>query len=468
MNEKEKKIDDKFSRKKIFAYGIGQFSDTIALEMFSFFIFTFYYAVVGLNINLITIVFIIWSVWNAINDPLLGALSDRTKTKWGRRKPYIIISIIPLCVVMIFLWIPPRNSEINTFIYFLIMVILFDLTYTLYDLNYASLFPEMFKNLEDRARAGAIKQLFTVIGLIFAFIGPTLFIPKLDDPKYYAEYGQAGIFMSIIIAVGAILMIIFGIKERKEYLKDAEEALSLLNSLKFSLKNKSFRIFIVANLAYWYVIGILPTIVPLYGSFVLNIGEGESILLGLMLGLSFISAGFFMIFWRYIAVRIGMKKGYMLCQIIFIATLFPFMLIKKILSAFIAFFFVGLGLAGALMLGDILLSAIIDEDELNTGLRREGGYYGINALITKLSTIFVILSINIVFNSVGWTVFTPENVSEEIIFGLRSLIFIFPAIALIIGFIVMSRFPITKEKYLQIKKEVEKLHEEKKESISSD
>lgn len=327
MIKNTQKREEMTLTKKAVAYGIGQFSDTIALEMFSFFIFTFYYAVVGLNVNLITIVYIIWSIWNAINDPLLGALSDRTKTKMGRRKPYIIIGIVPLCIIMVLLWTPPLGSAINAFIYFLIMVILFDITYTSFDLNYASLFPEMFQNLEDRAKAGAIKQIFTVIGLICAFILPTLFIPKLDDPKYYTEYSYAGIFMSVLIAIGAILMIVFGIKERIEYSKDAEMAPSLITSLKFSIRNKSFRIFIVANLTFWYVIGILPTIVPLYGSFVLGVGSGQSFLLGLMLGLSFISAAFFMILWRYIAVKIGMKKVYMLCAIIF--TSFLDFLIKR-------------------------------------------------------------------------------------------------------------------------------------------
>ena len=79
--------ESKFSIKKALAYGIGQFSDTIAIQMFVFYIFTFYYAVVGLDVNLITLVYILWSIWNSINDPLMGTLSDRMGSRWGRRGP---------------------------------------------------------------------------------------------------------------------------------------------------------------------------------------------------------------------------------------------------------------------------------------------------------------------------------------------------------------------------------------------
>jgi len=455
---------DSFSIKKALGYGIGQFSDTIAIQMFNMYVFTFYFAVVGIHVDLITIVFILWSLWNAVNDPLLGALSDRTKTRFGKRKPYIISAIGPLCLVIILIFTPPAYSKVLSFIYFLIMVILFDITYTAYDLNYASLFPEMFLDLQDRAKANSIKQVFTVIGLIFGSILPTLFIPKLDDPQYLSNYGIAAIIMAIIVIIGVIILIMFGIKERVEFSKDHEAAPSFVNSLKFSIKNESFRFFIIANLAYWYVIGMLPMIVPLYGSFVLDIPEGESMLLGLLLGITFISAALFMIFWRYIALKVGMKRGYMLSFTVFIITLIPLMFISTIEIAFVAFFIVGIGLSGSLLFGDIVLAAIIDQDELSTGIRREGGYYGINALITKLSTILVILTVNLVFSSTGWKVFDPTG-TLQIELGLRSLMVIFPAIALGIGIIAIIKFPITKEKYEQLKKDVEELHKEKQQKI---
>jgi GPH family glycoside/pentoside/hexuronide:cation symporter len=464
MIDKSTNLTEKVSNKRFIAFGVGQFSDAIALQMFTIYIFTFYFAIVGLNVNLITIGFILWSIWNSINDPLLGAISDRTKTRWGRRTPYIVGAIVPLCFVIVLLYTPPLNMGLISFMYFLIVMLLFDICFTMYDLNYCALFPEMFPDLEQRAKASAIKQIFTVVGLIFAFLIPTMIIPDLTNKKYAVNYTYAALVMIIFVIIGAIILIKFGIKERIEFSQDYKTAPPILSSLKYSLKNKNFRIFIVMNLTYWYVVGMLPIITPLYGKFVLGIGEGETYLLGLLLGVTFISAAGFMILWRYIAVKVGMKRGVMISIITFIITLIPFMFISDVSSSFLAFLFVGLGLSGAFYFGDILLSAIIDDDELKIGTRRDGGYFGINALITKLSTIFVIITISFVFNTVGWAVFDPVA-TENIIFGLRSLMFIFPAIALIIGFIAISRFPITKEKYEQLKKDIEQLHAQKREKI---
>ncbi len=210
---------------------------------------------------------------------------------------------------------------------------------------------------------------------------------------------------------------------------------------------------------------MLPTIVPLYGSFVLGIGEDQSLLLGLLLGTAFISSMCFVFLWRYVAVKIGIKRGLMISMTTFIITLIPLMFISDVLGGFIAFFLVGVGLSGSFFFIDVFISVIVDEDELNTGIRREGSYFGIHALIVRLSTVLIYLTISIVFNTVGWTVFSQLGSDEATIIGLRSLMFIFPAIFLGLGIISLSRFPITKEKYIHLKQNIEDLHAKKMEKV---
>lgn len=125
----------KFSYKRGLSYSIGQMSDITSYQTFTFLIFTFYYAVVGISVILIMIGFIIWALWNSFNDFLIGYLSDRTHTKWGRRYPYIMFSIIPLALIMFFLFTPlfPQGEayQIANFVYFLIIIIIFELFFTM-------------------------------------------------------------------------------------------------------------------------------------------------------------------------------------------------------------------------------------------------------------------------------------------------------------------------------------------------
>jgi GPH family glycoside/pentoside/hexuronide:cation symporter len=448
------------------AFGLGSSGDQIVYFSFTFLIFSFYYSVVKIDVVSVSLGFVIWSIWNAINDPLIGLISDKTNTKYGRRRPYMVVGFIPLCLMMIFLYTPPMTDFSLSFIYFLIVILLFDTLFTLVSLNQTAAFPEMWISEKERNSANNIRQVFTIVGLIIAFIVPTFMISNLtptvpEIPQVLSEYQLAGVVLCVSAAICYAISILFGVKERREFSKDSFSTPNWGEAFRHTLGNRKFHWFLIANTCSWYVFGLIPTIVPLYGQFVLGIEKGETIKLGLLLAAAFISAAVFVNFWKALANKWkDLRKTWMVAMGIWAILLLGFFFVNDETLALILFTLNGIGLAGSLQLRDLVIADIIDEDEVRTGVRREGSYFGVNALIMRLSTIFVFLSIASVFQSTGWAVFNPLPGADTIL-GLRLLLAVFPAIALVIGVLAFSRFTLIGDELAEVKEKRDEIHRDK-------
>ncbi|TFG27201.1 MAG: MFS transporter [Promethearchaeota archaeon] len=457
----------KVTEKMRVAFALGEVGDNVALNIFQFLVFTFYFTVVKLPVLWISLAFILWSVWNAVNDPVVGYLSDRTRSKRGRRVPWMMGATIPLAIVVFLLFTPPivLNSDLINFIYLLVVLIIFDTVYTAFNLNYNALFSEMFIEMEDRSRTGKIRISCVMLATIFAFVFPTLIIDDLTNrynrPETLTQYQIVGIFAGIIIFVTYFIILKWGVREPKEFSRDAETALSFTNTLKASFKNKSFLWFLLPTLGTWMVIGLTPALAPLHMTYAVGIDDSE--LIGLVLLVLFLSAAASTPLWEYIRKKKGARMSGMIGVVVWsiggLLLAFSISFEMAVLVAIID----GIGLGGGLYFYDQCIAEIIDEDEITHGTRRSGIYYAVLNFIIKFSAILNFVIIGIVFSSTDWQTYTP-NPGVDTIFALRFLMGIFPLILLIISFIGLYFYPIHGERLMENRRKLTELHDQKRRS----
>ncbi len=400
------------------AFSLGAMTDQMSHQMFQFLVFTYYYAIVGINLTAIAAGFVLFAIWDSLNDPLLGPISDRTKSKFGRRGFWIIVITIPFALVNAALFFPPRfwpipiTSDAANIAYMIGIIMLYDLFYTIFSANQLALFPEMFKSEYERARANKYKNIMTIVGVLLGFVLPTVLInpivPKEDtDPVTVAaipgKYLTTGILICVLVIGLGFLFFKFGMKEDPQTITKPDEMPGIWTSLKRTLKNKAFIIFVIANLFNWFIFKMLTTVIPLYGTHVLGIGKENSFLLTVLLLSAFLTAAACFPLMEWLGKKVGMRNGFIITEIVWIVAIIPFWFLDNLpYLGIVCMIFVGIGLSGAMYFVDIIIGRVIDEDEIQTGQRNQGAYYGVNALINRYSTILVFVTIAIVLTGYGW------------------------------------------------------------------
>ncbi|MHA1585219.1 MAG: MFS transporter [Promethearchaeota archaeon] len=413
------------SRKNTVFYGFGPFVDQMSHQMFQFLVFTYYYAVVGININAMAVSFAIFAIWDSINDPLIGPLTDRTKSRFGKRGFWILISLIPFALVNILLFTPPflfnSNAPMwsNT-LYMIIAIVLYDTFYSMFSVNQLALFTEMFVSEEERGEANKWKSILIIIGVIIGFVLPTIFITHLssdnsltlqETAKIPVDYLTTGIVIAALIVILGIAFFKHGINEKRinHATHPDEEAPGFFTMIRDTFSNGPFILFCFANLVKWFVFKLLTTIIPLYANHVLG---AEGIMVSVILLSAFLVAMACFPLMKKIGMKFGWRNGFMLTVAFWILALIPFWFISNQYVAMGFMAFVGVGLSGSIYFVDPIIANLIDEDELKSGRAKAGSYYGVNGLINRYSTILVFLAMAIVLNNFGWADYLTGNAAD--------------------------------------------------------
>jgi GPH family glycoside/pentoside/hexuronide:cation symporter len=421
-------------------YSMGNFANTIAYQVFGNRIQFYYVDVLGLNAAAAGVIWTIYGLWNAINDPLMGQLSDRTRTSMGRRVPYVLFGAVPLGLSFFFLWTPPGQSPWMLAAYFLVILFIFDTLYSLTIIAYNALFPEVAPHLRARIDLSAVREVLATIALLLAFI----LAPILADGVGYIWMGA---IMGILVAAGYLISMI-GVREDLSKIKD--DHVGLIASLRIALSSIPFRWFIGANIAKEYIWLVLAAMLPFWRKYALGIqgqievfginlsgGDAEAILLGVPILLTIPA----LLAWRPLVARIGPRRSWIITSFCFIPGFLAMILATDFTTGLIGTLLVVPGLAGSMIMPFPLISEVIDDDAARHGYRREGIFFGINGGITKLAFSAQGVLFATVLSLSGY-VAGSEVQPESAAWGVRFLIGVTPIIAALLIAFFMWKYPL--------------------------
>ena len=443
-------MTQKLSRLTKIIYGSGDIGFSLTTTIVAAYFLFFLTNVVGIRPAVAGIAILIGRSWDYINDPIIGHISDRTRSRWGRRRPFLLFGALPFALAFTMMWLkPPWDNLIALTAYYAVAYVIFDTAATFVYMPYYALTPELTEDYDERTSLTSYRMFYSIFGSLLAFTIPLMIVGSFS-PGNSGKILLMGAIFGLISAL-PLLLVFATIREKHEFIEQAQPTFK--DSLKAALKNKPFVFGAVIYLITWVSFDIMQTVLLFFIKFVMG-RETDS---DLIMATIFIVAIFALPFWEWTSRKLNKRLAYA-AGIAFWAVVQVVLINLNASSPLILILFLcglaGIGVGAAHVLPWSIIPDAIEWDEYQTGERHEGMFYSLVTLMQKIAS-SIAIPLTAVF--LDLTQYVPNSATQpaSALLGIRILVGPIPAVLLIIGIIFALKYPLSREEFTRVVKELE-------------
>ena len=449
----------RLSRSYKFVWGLASLGTSLVSSTYGALLPIFYQDYLGVRARWIALASTLYAIWNAVNDPLFGYITDSTRSRWGRRIPYMRFTAPFLALFFILVWMAPVHApDATLFAWMLASMLLYDTAYTIIGLAYSALLPEVTESDAERNGLQISSSLFGLLGSILGFVIPDLFRPKVGGAPSFLPLRLAMVAIGVLSAT-LIILTTLKVKERPEF-HQVDKPLKLGEAIRYTFASRAFLVLVAQNfmsiLMQSLILGALFYVADylLQTSTILLIA---CLFVPLIIGVPLTSL---------IRQRFGVAGAQQRLLTVAGLALTAVMVVPKGWIP-VCLAIAGFGLAGPQTLTNVLFAQVADEDELRSGVRREGAFFGVNALLTKPAQSVALALTPFILESTGFI--TREAHGGQImldqpasaLLGIRMIVGLIPGLALLLGAFLLRWYPLQGRYLEEVQARVLALHAEK-------
>jgi len=441
-------------------YGVCDFGGNLFFTATAFVLMNFLTDTVGLAAAMAGVALMVGRIWDAFYDPVIGYISDRTVTKMGRRRPYMLGGVFPLFLAVILMWTNPvliagaGISQATIFIYVLVVYIILCTAYSTVNIPYSSLSPELTADYNERTSLNGYRFAFAGIGTLLG-AGAALPIVAMAPDKNMGFLLMGIIFGSVMLITA--LITIFTVKEPAK-LKPAN-TMGFVETYKQVFKNKPYLLILAAYIVHILAITVASAIVIYYFKYILG-DEGATTFAMLILiatGMIFIPVSV------ALSKKVGKKLVYgigFVVMAVMLMLIFIFGQTMGVTFTLVMMFFAGMGFGFLYAMPYAIVADAIEYDYMRTGERREGAFFGIWTWGLKIGQALAILIMGFTLEAMGYV---PNLVPQSASSQLGITLFLGPVSAglFLLAAIILYFYPITEQKYKEIQANIAVMESQK-------